>query len=67
MAESPEASAYRYAVSARTVDGREVAVTFGPVEGALTYAEYWTGPGPWWKRTWRRAQAALASRKESDA
>lgn len=45
---------YRYTATAHDADGHEADVTFGPVEGALSYNEYWTGPSPWWKRAWRR-------------
>lgn len=50
-----EPTEYRYTVSARTEDGREAIVTFGPTVGAAYYAEYWTGPSPWWKRARQRA------------
>ena len=43
-----------YTVTAHDKDGRQAAVTIGPVEGAVRYNEYWTGPSPWWKRIWRR-------------
>lgn len=46
---------YQYTVTAHGPDGQQAAVTIGPAEGAITYAEYWTGPSPWWKRAWRRA------------
>jgi hypothetical protein len=39
-----------YAVSAWDRDGNRAAVTIGPAEGTLYYAEYATGRNPWWKR-----------------
>jgi hypothetical protein len=45
---------YGYTVTARDKDGNEGTVGFGPPEGAVYYAEYATGPSPWWKRAWRR-------------
>ena len=46
----------RYTVTARDSSGRPANVTIGPVDerGSIYYAEYWTGPSPWWKRAWRR-------------
>jgi len=44
---------YEYKVTATGPDGQQAEVTFGPVEGAITYNEYLTGPSPWWKRVWR--------------
>lgn len=43
-----------YRISATDRFGRPVDMTIGPVEGAVSYDEYWTGPSPWWKRVWRR-------------
>lgn len=45
---------YAYTVTVHDKDGRQAAVAIGPVEGAVSYNEYWTGPSPWWKRIWRR-------------
>jgi hypothetical protein len=45
---------YRYEISATGPDGALCELTVGPVEGAVYYAEYWTGSSPWWKRAWRR-------------
>ena len=64
---APETPEYSYTVCARTADGREAAVTFGPVEGAVHYAEYWTGPSRWWKRAWRRTRGFLTPWKDTDA
>jgi hypothetical protein len=47
----------QYTVSAHGPNGEQLAVTLGPVEGAITYNEYLTGPSPWWKRIWRRLRA----------
>lgn len=46
--------AYHHTVTATGPDGQQCAVTIGPVEGAVTYSEYRTGPSPRWKRAWRR-------------
>lgn len=50
--------AFHYTVTAYDADGNQADVTVGPIEGALHYAEYATGPSPWWKRAWRRLRRA---------
>jgi hypothetical protein len=54
----PQPSHGRYIISVRATDldgqpleGAEI--TFTELPGGFTYREYWTGPGPWWKRAWR--------------
>jgi hypothetical protein len=56
-----EPGAYAYYITVTGPGGEPiegVEVTVGEVTDGFYYAEYWTGPSPWWKRAWRRLRGA---------
>jgi hypothetical protein len=55
----------RYTVTAHDPSGRPIEATVGPVDrqGSVYYAEYRTGPHPWWKRAWRRVPRRVRAPK----